>query len=202
MDNPLKINSVTKPGESLFKDKGSKHLGFIFPVTNENEAKQKLEEIKNLHPKANHHCFSYVIANGNQPIERYSDDVEPSGSAGLPIFNQLKKAELQNALAIVVRYFGGTKLGVGGLINAYRTATELAIENATINSKIPTTQLKISVSFDNISNVNQIINQNRIAIINEEYTNNYAIFVEVEYHLVTWLNSLFENIPYIIIEEF
>ena len=92
MDNPIKINSVTKPGQSLFKEKGSKHLGFIFPVANEHNAKQKLEEIKNLHPKANHHCFSYIIANGNQPFERYSDDGEPSGSAGLPIFNQLKKA--------------------------------------------------------------------------------------------------------------
>jgi len=201
MDEPIKINEIKQPGESLYKDKGSKHFGLVFPIFSEELAKEKIQEIKAQHSKANHHCFAYIINQGNLIVERYNDDGEPSNSAGLPIFNQLKKVELQNVLAVVVRYFGGTKLGVGGLINAYRTATELALKNTEIISKIPTKNFIIKVSFDEISTVNQILNQNRISILKEEYTNNYAIFVELEYHLENWFKSLFELVPNKKIEE-
>ena len=111
------------PSEGLFKDKGSKFFGYIFPIKNENEVKAHLENLKSLHPKARHHCFAYKLGIDENNF-RANDDGEPSGTAGKPILNTLHSFELTDALAVVVRYFGGTLLGVPGLINAYKEATK------------------------------------------------------------------------------
>lgn len=195
------IKTITQSGESLFKDKGSKHFGFIFQATTENEAKTLIENIHQQHPKANHHCFSYIIIEGSQTIERFNDDGEPNNSAGLPIYNQLKKHELINVCAIVVRYFGGTKLGVGGLIYAYKTATEQAIENALIETIIPKVSLKLTVDFNEISALNQTLNQNQIPIENEEYNNNYNVFVRINEEEASSLATLFQHLTSIRVNE-
>ena len=104
-----------------FKDRGSRFLAYAVPVTSIEQFKQKLQQLKELHPKANHHCFAYRIGADGSTF-RVSDDGEPSGSAGRPILGQLDSKQVTNAAVIVVRYFGGTLLGVPGLINAYKTA--------------------------------------------------------------------------------
>lgn len=198
---PNTIKTISIQGESLFKDKGSKHFGFVFNVNSENEAKTQIEAIRQQHPKANHHCFSYIIKDGNQVIERYNDDGEPNNSAGLPIFNQLKKYELLNTCAVVVRYFGGTKLGVGGLINAYKTATEQAIENASITTIIPQVTIKLSVDFGEISALNQTLKQNQTSILNEAYDTSYNVFVRINEEEMLNLSNLFQHITTIKINE-
>ena len=121
--------TIPTSGEGIYREKGSKFIGFAFPVKSEAEIKTALESIRKMHPTARHHCYAYRI-NPLQERWRANDDGEPSSSAGKPILNQLKSMELQNALVVVVRYFGGTLLGVPGLIHAYREAAKLALEDA------------------------------------------------------------------------
>ncbi|HEY8971071.1 MAG TPA: YigZ family protein, partial [Puia sp.] len=111
--------TIEKEATAEFKDRGSKFIGYAIPVSSVDEFKEKLNEVKKLHPKATHHCFAYRLGlDGN--VFRVSDDGEPSGSAGRPILGQIDSKELVNVLVVVVRYFGGTLLGVPGLINAYK----------------------------------------------------------------------------------
>lgn len=121
--------------EVVYKDKGSKFIGFAIPVTNEEEFKIELEKIKIAHPKATHHCYAYRFGISGEEY-RANDDGEPSGSAGLPIYNQLLAHDVSDILMVVVRYYGGTKLGVAGLIKAYKETTKLTLEEAIFSTKI------------------------------------------------------------------
>src|ERR1043165_3219137 len=126
--------TIEKEATAEFKDRGSKFIGYAFPVGSVENFKEKLNEVKKLHPKATHHCFAYRLGlDGN--TFRVSDDGEPSGSAGRPILGQIDSKELVNVLVVVVRYFGGTLLGVPGLINAYKTTTAVALNEATVIQK-------------------------------------------------------------------
>lgn len=119
--------TIEKPSVAEFKDRGSRFLAFAFPISGINDFKEKLAIVKKEHPKATHHCFAYRIGlDGN--LFRVSDDGEPSGSAGRPILGQIDSKQLTDVLIIVARYFGGTLLGVPGLINAYKTAAALALQ--------------------------------------------------------------------------
>ncbi|KQR93549.1 hypothetical protein ASG01_10295 [Chryseobacterium sp. Leaf180] len=124
----LEYKTLAKPAEEiLLKEKGSKFIGFAYPAESETEIKDILENLRTVHPKATHHCYAYRLGiKGDQ--YRANDDGEPSGSAGLPIYNQLLAHEITNVLVIVVRYYGGTKLGVSGLVKAYKEAAKDAIE--------------------------------------------------------------------------
>ncbi|MFT6849311.1 MAG: putative YigZ family protein [Sphingobacteriales bacterium] len=126
--------TIKKPATSLFKDKGSKFFGYAYPAKSEAYVKKVLAVIQNEHPKASHHCYSYRLG-ADGLAYRINDDGEPANTAGRPIYNQLLSSELTNIIIIVVRYFGGTLLGVSGLINAYKTTALLAIENASIVEK-------------------------------------------------------------------
>lgn len=126
--------TVDGTAEGLYKEKGSKFMAFVFPVSSETEAKHHLVQLRKRFYDARHHCFAWVIGHDKSRY-RVSDDGEPNHSAGDPILGQLKSKGLTNVLAVVVRYFGGTKLGVGGLITAYRSATQDALSNAVIVEK-------------------------------------------------------------------
>lgn len=133
--------TIDKPGFAEFKDRGSRFLAYVFPLNTIEEFKQQLQSLKKEHPKAVHHCFAYRIGlDGNQ--FRVSDDGEPSGSAGRPILGQIDSKELTNLNIIVVRYFGGTLLGVPGLINAYKSAAAMALQ------LIPVIQKPVEVLYD------------------------------------------------------
>lgn len=125
---------LTAPGEGLYKEKGSKFIASAFTVTSEEEVKQALAEVKKKYYDARHHCYAYMIG-PDKSCFRSSDDGEPSGTAGKPILNQILSKDVTNVCVIVVRYFGGIKLGVSGLINAYKTAARDALDNAVIIEK-------------------------------------------------------------------
>lgn len=125
---------LSAPGDGLYKEKGSKFIATAFTVTSEDEVKQALAEVKKKYYDARHHCYAYVIG-PDKSCFRSSDDGEPSGTAGKPILNQILSKDVTNVCVIVVRYFGGIKLGVSGLINAYKTAAREALDNAVIVEK-------------------------------------------------------------------
>lgn len=140
--------TIDKPIENiLLKEKGSKFIGFAFPVNNETELKNALEKVKSEHPKATHHCYAFRMGLNGENY-RANDDGEPSGSAGLPIYNQLLANEITNVLVISVRYYGGTKLGVSGLVKAYKESAKITLEEAKIITKELETEIEIQFNFN------------------------------------------------------
>ncbi|SHF23049.1 IMPACT family protein [Chryseobacterium takakiae] len=144
----FEYKTIEKPVENiLLKEKGSKFIGFAYPVNNEEELKHALEQIKSEHPKATHYCYAFRIGLHGENY-RANDDGEPSGSAGLPIYNQLLAHEITNVIVIVVRYYGGTKLGVSGLVKTYKESAKLTLEESHIITKELETILEINFNFD------------------------------------------------------
>ncbi|MBW7676138.1 IMPACT family protein [Chryseobacterium chendengshani] len=140
--------TIERPVENtLLKEKGSKFIGFAFPVNNEVELKNALAKIQSEHPKATHHCYAFRIGLNGENY-RANDDGEPSGSAGLPIYNQLLANEITNVLVIVVRYYGGTKLGVSGLVKAYKDSAKITLEESEIIVKELETEVDIQFQFN------------------------------------------------------
>jgi len=153
--------------EVLFKDKNSKFFGYIFPILKEEEVKAHLEALKKKHHAARHWCYAYQLGIENFKF-RANDDGEPNNSAGQPIYGQIQSFELTNILIVVVRYFGGTKLGVGGLINAYKTAAQMAIEASKIITKTIDERFKITFEYKDMNKVMRIIKEKQLRIINQE----------------------------------
>ena len=158
----------------LYKEKNSKFFGFAFPVTSEIEVKTHLENLKSEHFSARHWCYAYQI--GTEVIKfRANDDGEPSNSAGMPIYGQIQSFEITNVLVVVVRYFGGVKLGVGGLISAYKTSAQLTLDEANIIEKTIDKQFKITFDYKNMNKVMRIIKEKNIQIINQKMELNCEI---------------------------
>jgi uncharacterized YigZ family protein len=144
----FEYKTIEKPIENtLLKEKGSKFIGFAFPVADESELKQALEKIRTEHPKATHHCYAFRMGLQGENY-RANDDGEPSGSAGLPIFNQMLAHEITNTLVIVVRYYGGTKLGVSGLLKAYKESAKITLEEARIITRELEEEIEIRFNFN------------------------------------------------------
>ncbi len=160
--------TITTPSpEGLFKDRNSKFYGYAFPIEQEDQVKEYIDALKKQHHQARHWCYAWVLG---KEYNRYraNDDGEPSNSAGAPIHGQLQAYELTNTLIVVVRYFGGTKLGVGGLINAYRTAAQLAIEEATIEEKTIDIEFTITFEYALMNKVMRVIKEQNIRIIGQK----------------------------------
>ncbi len=152
--------------EQLYKDKNSKFYGYAFPVLTEGDIKIHIEALKKKHHAARHWCYAYQL--GTETITyRANDDGEPSNSAGMPIYGQIQSFEVTNILIIVVRYFGGVKLGVGGLINAYRTAAQIALEHSNIVEKTINIDYLISFDYKNMNKVMRIIKEKNLNITNQ-----------------------------------
>ena len=150
--------------EVLYKEKNSKFFGYAFPVTTEEEVKEILEKLRKDHFSARHWCYAYQI--GIEKIQyRANDDGEPNNSAGMPIYGQIQSFEVTNVLVVVVRYFGGVKLGVGGLITAYKTTAQMALENAEIIEKTIDIHFLISFGYANMNKVMRIIKEKNLQII-------------------------------------
>ena len=141
-----------------FKDRGSRFIGYAFPISTVSDFKERLVEIKKEHPKATHHCFAYRLGLDGDTF-RVADDGEPSGSAGRPILGQIDSKQLSNVLVIVVRYFGGTLLGVPGLINAYKTAAALCLQTIPTVQKPVLVNYKIQFDYTQLNNVMKIVKQ-------------------------------------------
>ena len=160
--------TISKPvADVLFKDKNSKFFGFAYPVNSEEEVKNCLEELKKQHPSANHHCYAYQI--GFDTVKfRANDDGEPNNSAGMPIYGQIQSFDVTNILIVVVRYFGGTKLGVSGLINAYRETAKLALEVSTLINKIITKTYQLKFGYDKMSKIMRIIKEHNLELLTQK----------------------------------
>lgn len=145
-------------GNILLKEKGSKFIGFAFQINNETELKESLEKVKTEHPKATHHCYAFRLGISGENY-RANDDGEPNGSAGLPIYNQLLANEVTNILLIVVRYYGGTKLGVSGLVKAYKECAKLTLEESEIITKELESDLEIDFEFEKQNQIFTLLNK-------------------------------------------
>lgn len=171
--------TISKPSKGeLFKDKNSKFIGYAFHVENEDEIKTHIEEVKKEHHSARHWCYAYQL--GTETITfRANDDGEPNNSAGMPIYGQIQSFDLTNVLVIVVRYYGGVKLGVGGLINAYKTGAQLALESSDIIEKTINTNFSLKFEYKNMSKVMRILKENQIDIINQTLELNCLLEISV-----------------------
>lgn len=163
----LKYRIPEKPATAEFKDRGSRFIAYAYPVTSVAEAKEHLQALKKVHPKANHHCVAYRIGNDGN-LFRASDDGEPSGSAGKPILGQIDSAGLSNTLVVVVRYFGGTLLGVPGLINAYKTATAEALSKTGIIERWIEDKVEITFDYPTMSEVLYVLKQAEATIYKQD----------------------------------
>lgn len=153
--------------EVLYKEKNSKFFGYCFPVQSEEEVKLILDQIKKQHFSARHWCYAFQI--GTEQIQyRANDDGEPSGSAGLPIYGQIQSFEMTNVLVVVVRYFGGVKLGVGGLVTAYKETAKMALENAEIIEKTIDIYYKINFGYKDMNRVMRVVKEKNLNIIGQK----------------------------------
>lgn len=166
MDDTYKTIEV--PAQGLFKDKGSKFIAYAYPVSSENEIKEILQEIRKEHYSARHHCYAWRL--GYEKLHfRANDDGEPSSTAGKPILGQIQSFDLTNILIVVVRYFGGTLLGVSGLINAYRNAAHDAISQAQIVEKLVEINLLIEFDYGVMNDVMKLFKDEQLPQINPEF---------------------------------
>jgi uncharacterized YigZ family protein len=170
--------TIEKPSEGLFRDRGSKFLAYAYPLNSENELKNHLTQLKSLHPKANHHCWAMRLSI-DRSVFRLNDDGEPSGTAGRPILNTLLSRDLTNIAIIVVRYFGGTLLGVPGLINAYKSATEDALQQAVIIEKTVNDIYTIEFDYLQMNDVMKIIKDDNLTIISQIFDNDCSIQLSI-----------------------
>lgn len=156
MNHPDAYKTIAKPGEGDYREKGSKFPSIAFFCDSEESLKAQIRDLKKVHPQARHFCYGAVIGSEN-PEHRSSDDGEPSGTAGLPILNQILSSELCNAAVIVVRYFGGSKLGKAGLINAYKESTQSAINQCKIKIQFNNQFIEIKYAYDSTSAVQKAL---------------------------------------------
>lgn len=193
MDNDCYKTILKSSKETLFKEKGSKFFGYAFPVFTENDVKNCLEELKKKHHSARHFCYAYQI--GIEKIKfRANDDGEPNNSAGLPIYGQIQSFEVTNVLVVSVRYFGGTKLGVGGLISAYKTSAQLTLEIAKIIEKTIDIQFKLNFNYDMMNAVQRIIKERNITIINQKLELNCEYIISIRKKDAETIFDVFENL--------
>lgn len=172
-------HTIKLPHQTLIKDRGSKFIGFVFPVVNESEIKNHLQQLKKNHPSANHHCYAWRLG-ADKSAFRFNDDGEPSNTAGKPIYGQIQAKDLTNVLLVVVRYFGGTLLGVGGLINAYKTAAAEVINGAIIVEKFILFEYRIDFDKDVINQVMRILKTNEAKIISHTYENQNSVVFQIK----------------------
>jgi uncharacterized YigZ family protein len=171
--------TITKPSdETFFKEKGSKFYGYTFPVFTEDDVKDCLEFLQKKHSSARHFCYAWQL--GTEEVSyRANDDGEPNNSAGLPIYGQIQSFEVTNILVVSVRYFGGTKLGVGGLISAYKNSAKLALEASKIIEKTINIGFLLTFEYEMMSKVMRILKDKNIEILHQELALNCKMKISV-----------------------
>jgi uncharacterized YigZ family protein len=170
--------TIEKTSEAIFRDRGSKFIAYAYPITTEQDIKNIVADLKKDNPKANHHCWA-IRWSTDRSVFRLNDDGEPSGTAGRPILNTLLSRNLTNIAVVVVRYFGGTLLGVPGLINAYRTATELALNEAAIIEKTVNDIYTIAFDYLQMNDVMRIIKEDSLEVLEQQFDNTCSIKVSI-----------------------
>ena len=193
LENDL-YKTIDFPSEEvLLKEKNSKFFGYAIPVTSEEEIKEILERLRKEHFSARHWCYAYQI--GTEKIQyRANDDGEPNNSAGMPIYGQIQSFEVTNVLVVVVRYFGGVKLGVGGLISAYKIAAQMALENSEIVERTIDKHFIISFGYANMNKVMRIIKEKNLQIVSQKMEMDCEIEISIRKKSVQNLLDTFESL--------
>jgi uncharacterized YigZ family protein len=179
--------------ELLFKEKNSKFLGYAYPISSEDEVKPILLGLRKQHPNAVHFCYAYQVG-AEQISYRANDDGEPSGSAGTPIYGQIQSFGLTNVLVVIVRYFGGVKLGVGGLISAYKTAAQLSLESACIVEKTINVDYVAQFDYAQLNKVMRVIKEKNLEILDQQMDMRCEILISTRKSNETNLIKAFENL--------
>lgn len=190
--------TIAKSAQGSFRDKGSKFLAFAFPVSSEHEVKQQLEVLRKQYYDATHHCYAYMLG-FDKSAYRENDDGEPSGTAGRPIYGQILSADLTNTLIVVVRYYGGTNLGIPGLIHAYKTATLDALNNATILTKVVKENYEIEYPYEVMNDVMKIIKDETLEVINNEFGMKCVIRLAIRHSEAGRITGKFSKVNQLII---
>ena len=172
------FKTISSPSEGLYKDRGSKFLAFAYPVDSEIGIRNHLSDMRKKYHDARHHCYAWRLG-ADMNHYRVNDDGEPSNSAGKPIFGQLQSRELTNVLVIVVRYFGGTLLGVGGLIKAYRIAASEALDRTEIIEQKVLTCIKLGFEYGQMSEVMKVIKDHRLKPYQQQFDKNCSLELKV-----------------------
>lgn len=188
--------TIKKPSKQvLYKDKNSKFFGYAFPVTTEEEVKYHLEGLKKKHHSARHWCYAYQLGTQeDNMIFRANDDGEPNNSAGMPIYGQLQSYDVTNVLVVVVRYFGGTKLGVSGLISAYKTAAQLALEASHLVTKTVNRHFEIVFEYKHMNTVMRILKEKKLEIADQTLELNCKIIISVRLKEAQSIFEIFERL--------
>ena len=179
--------------ETLFKDRNSKFFGYAFPVFNEDEVKGCLDLLKKKHHSARHFCYAYQL--GIEQIKfRANDDGEPNNSAGMPIYGQIQSFDVTNILIVSVRYFGGTKLGVGGLINAYKTSAQITLEASEIVEKTIDIQYQLKFGYDLMNKVMRVIKEKNINIVSQKLELECLFVISIRKKEAQTVFEIFDNL--------
>lgn len=189
--------TIASKSNGEYKEKGSKFIAYAFPVLSEKDVKEKLNQIKEEHPSSRHVCYGYRLGVNTNERYRVNDDGEPSGSAGQPIYGQILSYELTNVLVAVVRYFGGTKLGVGGLIKAYKEAAKLAIDSNKIVQKELTQIVSVNFPYEATTALNILFNKYNLSKSNETFEQSCSCDIEIPLSVVDEVINQLDNHPLI-----
>lgn len=180
--------TISSKSEGLYKEKGSKFIAIAFPVQSVDEVKERLEELRKEYYDARHHCYAYVLGHAGDEV-RANDDGEPNHSAGDPILGQIKSKNLTNTLVVVIRYFGGTKLGVSGLINAYKTSAAEALEENQILQKEITEHITLRFPYDEMNEVMKLVKDLDLKVKGQDYDSLCIMNLEVIISQMSNLNK-------------
>ena len=195
-----KYKTIASTSEGFFKEKGSKFYAFAFPINSENDIKPIQEKLRKEYYDARHHVFAWKLGVGDEHY-RASDDGEPANSSGPPILGQIRSHELSDILIIVIRYFGGTKLGIPGLINAYKTAAKSAIDTNTIITRTITKRFKISFVYENMNLVMRKLKDEKLEQLNPKFELQCSLEIEVKLSDSARIFNLFNNLQNISIKD-
>lgn len=179
--------------EILFKEKNSKFFGYAFPVLSEDDVKMRLEVLKKQHNSARHFCYAYQIGTSEKQY-RVNDDGEPNNSAGMPIYGQIQSFDVTNILIVIIRYFGGIKLGVGGLISAYKISAQMTLEEAPIIEKTIDVHFEISFDYKNMNKVMRVIKEKNLDIISQQMDESCRITIATRKKNAETIFDIFDTI--------
>ena len=186
------IKTINKPASALISDRGSKFYAYAYPIEKKEQVKLLIDKLKVKHPKANHFCTAFSIGHGEQEYHLSNDDGEPANSAGAPILGQIRSFQLSNILIVVIRYFGGTKLGIRGLINAYKTAAKEAINTASIKEEKIMASFSFAIPYERMGAILSIIDKNKLKAAIEHSTHEAKIEITVDKDFLPSTLQLFQ----------
>ncbi|MDD3807059.1 MAG: IMPACT family protein [Candidatus Marinimicrobia bacterium] len=189
----MKYKTLKKESHAKFTEKGSKFIGHAYPITTETEAENILKDIRKTYYNATHNCYAWRLGVGSHEHFRYSDDGEPSGTAGRPIFDTFNKHGITDILLVVTRYFGGTKLGTGGLVKAYATCAEMTLQEGEIITKEKGTLWQITCSYEDHPLILHVLRKYPIISINQTFKETVSIIIEIDEKHLTSMRKDIQN---------